>query len=256
MIDDEHEKLFELINQTMEAAKLSGEKYDMALSLLKELREYALTHFAHEEEYMEHINDKELERQKKEHAFFKEKIDSYNVETLSEQDGERVILELLEFTSKWLYRHILGSDTLIGKFTIKPVDDVFAFTDAYKTGISFVDDEHRQLFDIIRETNDVIKNDMLHDKYDAIMNILGELKQYTINHFSDEEEYMKKIGYEGLPAQHIAHTVFVDRLNEIDLQDVDDNQEEYLNDLVDFLLEWLINHIKNMDKKIPNVKEA
>jgi hemerythrin len=67
---------------------------------------------------------------------------------------------------------------------------------------------------------------------------------------------MKKIGYEGLAAQHIAHTVFVDRLNEIDLQDVDDNQEEYLNDLVDFLLEWLINHIKNMDKKIPNVKEA
>jgi hemerythrin len=253
LIDNEHKKLFELINQTMEMMKKGEGSYAAAVNLLSELESYALTHFAHEEEYMEQINDNELERQRKEHDVFRKKIDSYHMEELSEKDGEKVMSELLQFMAKWLYHHILGSDILIGKFKAKPTEDIFAFTDEYKTGIRLVDDEHRKLFDIIRETNDVIKNDTLHDKYDAIMDILDELKEYTIKHFSDEEEYMKSINYDGLAAQHIAHTVFVDRLNEIDLQDVDDNQESYLNELIDFLLEWLINHIKNMDKRIPNV---
>jgi hemerythrin len=255
LIDDEHEMLFELINQAMVTVKHGGSSYDTARGLLAELEEYALTHFIHEEEYMKQINDKELERQKKEHNLFKEKIKSYSLDGLSEKDGERVMGELIEFISKWLYRHILGSDTMIGKFTVKPAEDIFEFSDAYRTGIGFVDEEHKKLFEIIRETNDVIKNDMLHDKYDAIMDILNELKEYTIKHFSDEEEYMKNIDYEGLEAQRIAHTVFVDRLNEVDLEDMDENQSEYLNELIDFLLEWLINHIKNMDKKIPNVKQ-
>ena len=46
---------------------------------------------------------------------------------------------------------------------------------------------------------------------------------------------------------------FVDKLVDIDLSDLDDidnNQQTYLNDLVQFLLTWLVNHIKGMDKKI------
>jgi hemerythrin len=256
LIDDEHEKLFELINQTMETVKQGESSYTVAVALLAELEEYALTHFLHEEEYMERINDKELVRQKKEHSMFRDKINSYHIETLSEQDGERVMRELLDFMSKWLYRHIIGSDTMIGKFVTKPADDIFAFTDEYMTGIELVDEEHKKLFEIIRETNDVIKNDMLYDKYDSIMNIFDQLKEYTSRHFEDEENYMKSIGYEGLPAQHIAHAVFVERLNEVDFQDMDNNQSEYLNDLIDFLLEWLINHIKKMDKRIPNATQG
>jgi hemerythrin len=154
--------------------------------------------------------------------------------------------------AKWLYHHILGSDIMIGKFTDKSAEDAFTFTDAYRTGIKFVDEEHKKLFDIIRETNDVIHAELLHDKYDAIINILNELKEYTVIHFSDEEKYMESISYEGLELQRIAHNAFVDRLNEIDLNDMDDNQSEYLDDLIEFLLGWLINHIQKMDKKIPN----
>jgi hemerythrin len=62
---------------------------------------------------------------------------------------------------------------------------------------------------------------------------------------------MESIKYEGLAAQKAAHTTFIDRLREIDLDEMDDNQDEHLEDLVDFLLEWLINHIKILDKKIP-----
>jgi hemerythrin len=257
-IDDEHEKLFQLINQTMEMAKLGGDSYATAKNLLTQLKEYALTHFAHEESYMEQLHDKELERQKKEHELFKEKVNSYQIEELSVDDGEKVMEELLTFAAKWLYRHIIGSDTMIGMFTEQTeqlveqtTEDAFAFTDAYRTGIGFVDEEHRKLFEIIRETNEVIHAQLLHDKYDAIVQIIGELKEYTVKHFTDEEKYMESIQYEGIYQQRIAHNAFVERLEEIDLDDMDENQEEYLEELIHFLLEWLTNHILRMDKQIP-----
>ena len=43
----------------------------------------------------------------------------------------------------------------------------------------------------------------------------------------------------------------MDKLNEIDLDDLDENQQEYLIELVDFLLSWLVNHILKVDKLIP-----
>ena len=128
---------------------------------------------------------------------------------------------------------------------------MFEFTDEYKTDIDFVDDEHKKLFEIIERTYDVINNPFLADKYDSIVSIIAELKDYTELHFKDEENYMEKIGYEGLAAQKLAHESFVERLAEIDMEEVDDSQHEYLCELIDFLLGWLKNHILKMDKKIP-----
>ena len=59
--------------------------------------------------------------------------------------------------------------------------------------------------------------------------------------------------YPELPSQKRAHAAFVDRLVNIDLdemEDLDDNQQVYLLDLIQFLLNWLANHILACDKKI------
>lgn len=251
-IDKEHEKLFQLINESMDLLKDNSASQEVVKNLIKELKEYAQTHFAHEEAYMEQIKDPELERQKKEHVQFSEKVNGYQMDALTDEEIQKVFGELLIYMTKWLYRHILGSDIMIGKFTHKESEeDIFAFTDKYRTGIQLVDDEHKKLFEIIKETNDVIAAELLHDKYDAIIHILDQLKGYTIMHFSDEERYMESIDYEGLELQRIAHKAFVDRLEEINLEDVDDNQKEYLDELIDFLLSWLTNHILKMDKRIP-----
>ena len=85
------------------------------------------------------------------------------------------------------------------------------------------------------------------------MRLLAELKDYTEVHFHDEEALMERIHYPELDAQKRAHTAFVERLVEIDLSeldDMDDNQQEYLIDLIQFLAGWLINHILGSDKKI------
>ena len=255
-IDEEHKMLFQLLNEAAAVAE-TGTPGMIGKNLLQKLEDYATTHFAHEEAYMEQIKDPELARQKQEHRQFAETVERYQTfDWESEQAAEKV-KELLSFMAKWLYHHILGSDIMIGRNeTCGQGEDAFAFTDQYRTGIGLIDEEHRRLFEIIRQTNDVIEAQFLHDKYDEIVQILKELKDYTILHFRDEEEYMERIGYEGIAMQRAAHTAFVDRLNEINLDDVDDNQKEYLEEILSFLLGWLTNHILKMDKKIPVERPA
>lgn len=251
-IDDEHRHLFQMLNEAIHLVDSGGASSTIGKSLLQKLEDYAATHFAHEEAYMEQIGDMELPRQKKEHAQFKEKIESYQISDWTDEQSAKIVNELLVFMAKWLYHHILGSDIMIGKLTGgDKKEDVFAFSDKYRTGITLIDNEHKRLFEIIRETNDVIQAELLHDKYDEIIHILNELKEYTVKHFKDEEEYMESIGYTGLVLQRYAHTAFVDRLNDINLDDMDNNQKEYLDELLQFLLNWLTNHILKMDKHIP-----
>ncbi len=250
-IDEEHKKLFELITKIDTAVKSNDDPISNAMLLINELKQYTVTHFAHEEAYMERINDPELKRQKKEHAAFIEKINSYSYADVTSASAKTIIVELLEYLSKWLMGHILGSDILIGQFkqSEKPVIPVF--DDTFKTGISLIDEEHKTLFDIIGKVYKTIQTEMVHDKYDAIMDIIDELKEYTRIHFADEENYMREIRYEGLEQQEILHQNFIDKLMELDLNHVDDNQDAYLYDFLDFLQNWLINHILKVDKLIP-----
>lgn len=252
-IDEEHRRLFQMLNEAITLSQDAADVKPIANNLLASLKDYAATHFAHEEAYMESIHDPELSLQKAEHAAFTTKMNEFRLDTTSPDAAKASLQGLLSYLVRWLYHHILSSDMMIGKTQTETTADPFAFTDAYKTGIELVDDEHCRLFEIIKETNDLIHEELLHDKYDEIVRLLTELKNYTEFHFHDEEVLMERIQYPGLAAQKRAHSAFVDKLVDIDLSDLDDidnNQQTYLNDLVQFLLTWLVNHIKGMDKKI------
>ena len=216
-IDDEHRNLFALLSKAYNLASTEyhSDYYQEVKNILAELEEYADTHFTHEEEY------------------------------------QRVLTELVRFLAKWLYRHILSSDILIGK--LPPLEEWMIrenpceFTEDYLTGIALVDAEHKELFHIVDKADKLVKSFDELSGYDNI----NELKEYTKEHFSDEEEYMEGIQYEGLSAQKRAHEAFIDKLENIDLDQIDANPQEYLQELLEFLLGWLINHILYTDKKIP-----
>ena len=253
-LDNEHRRLFQMVNEAVSLIDTVDDVSTISTGLINNLKDYAATHFAHEEAYMESINDPELELQKKQHAAFTNKVNNFTLDTSSNAAAKACLKDFLGYLVRWLYRHILSSDMMIGKISpdIAP-EDPFAFTDKYKTGITFVDDEHRKLFEIISDTNDLIHDQLLHDKYDEIMRILHELQEYTERHFKDEEDLMTRIGYPEIKAQKRAHSAFIERLVEINvdgLDEIDNNQQAYLLDLVDFLVSWLSNHIIAADKKI------
>ncbi|MCI8858373.1 MAG: bacteriohemerythrin [Lachnospiraceae bacterium] len=256
-IDEEHKKLFALLNTTLELLQneVLQDKYHQVQDILEELKQYADIHFVNEEAYMAAINDPELEIQKEQHMAFREKINHMDFSDIAELEAQHETLEdLMRYLTRWLYQHILGSDILIGKMPPreqwKNQENPCVFTEKYLTGIELIDGEHKTLFEIIGEANDLVKAELLHDKYDEIVNILTRLRDYTKEHFADEEEYMESINYPGIGAQKMAHKIFVSKLEEIDLQHVDDHQQEYLEELLEFLFGWLSNHILKMDKMI------
>lgn len=256
-IDKEHEKLFRLINETFDLLHNDRlkDKYREVRRILAELVRYTKEHFANEEAYMESIHDPELDIQKKEHKAFRQKIaelDVLAIEGLEEQ--QETLEKLMEYLTRWLYHHILGSDILIGKMPSAKEwhnkEKPCTFTEEYLTGIELVDEQHERLFEIIGRANDLVKAELLHDKYDEIVGILDELREYTKEHFRDEEEYMERIGYQGLEVQKKQHEAFVAKLDDLDLEQVDENQQEYLEELMEFLFGWLSHHILKMDKRI------
>ena len=50
------------------------------------------------------------------------------------------------------------------------------------------------------------------------------------------------------------HQSFIDKIDNINLDETEDGQQEQLEELIDFLANWLIYHIMKMDRQIP-VKE-
>ena len=201
-IDDEHRNLFALLSKAYNLASTEyhSDYYQEVKNILAELEEYADTHFTHEEEYMTQIRDPEIIRQRAQHTFFRDKIREYEFVNIDhEEEQQRVLTELVRFLDKWLYRHILSSDILIGK--LPPLEEWMIrenpceFTEDYLTGIALVDAEHKELFHIVDKADKLVKSFDELSGYDNIIEILNELKEYTKEHFSDEEEYMDCLLY-------------------------------------------------------------
>ncbi|MDO5574640.1 MAG: hemerythrin family protein [bacterium] len=127
---------------------------------------------------------------------------------------------------------------------------MYEMKEEYKIGVPLIDEEHTHLFELVEEAYQLLKQEFLVEKYDQIMNLLLELKAYTIHHFSDEEAYMESIDYPALFIQKAQHKAFVEKLEDLDNMDLDKEQDKVIEDLLAFLTDWLVNHIMKVDKLI------
>ena len=120
----------------------------------------------------------------------------------------------------------------------------------YNLGISKIDEQHQKLFEICDRAYQLLKNDIYLDKYDKIVEILHELKDYTVYHFKSEEEYMSTIGYRKLLQHKVYHNDFIEKINNIDLNKIDEQQNQVIMELLYFIVRWIEQHILTEDKKI------
>lgn len=127
---------------------------------------------------------------------------------------------------------------------------MYEFKDEFRTGIEEIDNEHKKLFEIADRLYEMMINEFIPDKYDYIVEVLNELKDYAATHFKHEEEYMMSIRHKKLISQKAEHDEFIEKLEAYDLDEIDENQRKVILELLDFLNEWLINHILKSDKQI------
>ncbi len=92
---------------------------------------------------------------------------------------------------------------------------MYHFTDDCLIGVEEIDNEHRELFRIINETQELLDNQILNDKYDRILETVDRLDRYAEEHFRHEEAYMESIHHPELALQKKQHLFFCDKINGI-----------------------------------------
>lgn len=118
----------------------------------------------------------------------------------------------------------------------------------YLLGIDKIDKQHKELFRIAADIYELMKNQLITDKYDKILHLISELKDYTIFHFSSEEAYMQSIGYRKFFSHKVEHDDFIEKINNVDMDKVDLDHEQYLLEILDFVVNWISKHILETDK--------
>ena len=120
----------------------------------------------------------------------------------------------------------------------------------YFTGVDFIDKEHKRLFELAQETHDLLHDTTMHYKTNHIVALVSELIDYTRTHFTHEEAYQKSINYPYIGEHASQHRQFEDSLAQIDLDTLSDDydeQNETIENILEFLINWLINHILKVD---------
>ncbi|KNF09380.1 putative bacteriohemerythrin [Gottschalkia purinilytica] len=126
---------------------------------------------------------------------------------------------------------------------------IFKWKEDFETGISEIDTQHKRLFELGSELYNLVKVKTQQDKYDDIVTIIEELKDYAIYHFKYEENYMKEINFKDLKEHRIKHNVFIEKILEYETDDIDYNQTKVLLDMINFIASWISNHILKDDLK-------
>lgn len=120
----------------------------------------------------------------------------------------------------------------------------------YALGIEVIDVQHMKLVGYISDLYNAV---MSTDKEQKTKDVIEKLFQYTISHFSFEENVMKDAQFPNLEDHHKAHENFI--------LELENYHQKFLDgkivpaQLVIFLKDWLVKHIQGTDREyIPYFK--
>lgn len=118
------------------------------------------------------------------------------------------------------------------------------------TGIDVIDGQHKRIVDYINQLHDARQT--LDRK--AVGEVINELIDYTLSHFSFEEELIEEAGYPYTRPHQRVHEVFTKRVEEYRLRY--EAGEDISRELHALLTRWLVGHIKNDDAAYVDVVKA
>jgi len=125
---------------------------------------------------------------------------------------------------------------------------LFDWKDEYSIGISSIDTHHKKLICLINEILESMRDRRAET---LIRDILRELEQYAVYHFSLEERLFQRYRYPKTKEHQDAHNLFIRKIEF--LIDIDSINEEDVPILTfNFLRNWLDSHILKADMDFGN----
>ncbi len=125
---------------------------------------------------------------------------------------------------------------------------MFVWRKELELGITSIDNQHKKLLEIGNRINDML---VVHgdgdDDYNEIMEVIAELKDYTIYHFKTEEDLFIKYNYSECNHHKKEHDGFIEYINSINFNSTEDNQIIFLTELLKKIMNWVFHHVITSD---------
>ena len=111
--------------------------------------------------------------------------------------------------------------------------------------IKEIDDQHKKFLELVNNLHAAVKEKKTREVEGKIIDSLIE---YAFYHFTLEERYLDRSNYPYTEQHKKEHEEFVDKIIQLK-KDHEKNKLSLTVDMINFLNNWWINHVKNSDKK-------
>ncbi len=122
--------------------------------------------------------------------------------------------------------------------------ELFQWTDEFSIGIDEMDEQHKELVDLLNQLHTAIRE---HHGSVTSRQILDKLADYTRTHFAVEESLMRVSKYPNLIAHKEMHADLIAQVRSLQ-QKLDTGESAITFELLHFLKVWLMRHINETDK--------
>ena len=125
------------------------------------------------------------------------------------------------------------------------MSNLFTWDETYSVNVMKIDAQHKHLIDLVNE----LHAEMSKGQGKTVLGkTLGKLIDYTANHFATEETYFELYGYTDAAAHKKEHAALVDKVVAF-RTDFSNGKVGISIEVMNFLRDWLRDHIKGSDKK-------
>ncbi|MBF0383710.1 MAG: bacteriohemerythrin, partial [Magnetococcales bacterium] len=265
-IDDDHRRLFELVNRLNESI-VRGHDNNSIMEILNQLVEYTGWHFRHEDRLMQTSDYPHYNQHKQAHNSLVDQV--VKIQNDIKQNDADISSELMLFLLDWLNTHIHNEDKQLADYlnsldeqsnsaeldslgwpqeltNIGTGKEYFKLDENMLLGFAPMDDDHKKLVDLINLLHGAISE--AKDKV-TVLNILDQLVDYTTWHFRHEERLMQSNNYPEIEKHQIAHGALINQAKEMRRKLYNDDIESTLELIAPFK-SWLLNHIPEVDSRL------
>ena len=120
--------------------------------------------------------------------------------------------------------------------------------DSFVTGIQEIDDQHKELFQIINKLFDACSQGKGKDE---VKNVIDFLSDYVVRHFATEESLQQQYNYPEYDAHKKLHEDFINEFSDIKKEfEAQGATPMFVMQVNRRVVDWLIMHIGRVDKEL------
>ena len=126
-------------------------------------------------------------------------------------------------------------------------DFKFDWKEELNTGIQEIDEQHKELFRIVRDMEQLLITRCIGVQVEQLYDIIRQLREYVSYHFYEEECYMRKYNYSRVEEHVKMHQHLYQQVLSIDLPKLGQMPYEQLKMIKEKIQDWIFEHMFRED---------